>query len=108
VAIKNVHLEKGSLLDYNEIYLAEGMWPRTAYCDASRRARHRVAVNKLDNYILRRNLVSRGPFAQELDSPMPVEPLPPKVETLPPPIGEPLPPPSTGTNGGNSMPLQVK
>ncbi|MEO8495263.1 MAG: TolC family protein, partial [Planctomycetota bacterium] len=27
LAIKNVHLQKGSLLDYNEVYLSEGPWP---------------------------------------------------------------------------------
>ena len=27
LAVKNVHYEKGSLLDYNEITLAEGGWP---------------------------------------------------------------------------------
>ena len=34
LAVKNVHYEKGSLLDYNEIYLAEGPWPDKAYKDA--------------------------------------------------------------------------
>ena len=36
VAIKNVHLGKGSLLDYNQIYLTEGDWPEKAYYDAAR------------------------------------------------------------------------
>ena len=31
LAIKNLHYAKGSLLDYNEIYLAEGPWPGKAY-----------------------------------------------------------------------------
>ncbi len=96
VAIKNVHLEKGSLLDYNEIYLSEGMWPRKAYWDANRRARHRIHVKKLDNYILQHNVVSGGPFPQELDSSMAIEPLPPPAETLPVTPAEPLPAPLTG------------
>lgn len=37
VAIKNVHLEKGTLLEYNEIYLNEGAWPSKAYDDAEDR-----------------------------------------------------------------------
>jgi hypothetical protein len=36
-SIKNVHFEKGSLLDYNGIYLEEGPWPHKAYCDAARK-----------------------------------------------------------------------
>jgi hypothetical protein len=71
------------------------MWPRKAYWDANRRARHRINVNKLDNFILQRNVISGGPFPQEFDSPMPIEPLPPPVEILPVPAAEPLPVPST-------------
>jgi hypothetical protein len=37
LAIKNVHFAKGSLLDYNEVYLSEGMWPVKAYYDAAER-----------------------------------------------------------------------
>jgi len=37
VAVKNVHFEKGSLMDYNAIYLAEGPWPDKAYRDAATR-----------------------------------------------------------------------
>lgn len=37
LAAKNVQLEKGTLLDYNEIYLEEGAWPHKAYHDADRR-----------------------------------------------------------------------
>ncbi|MDZ4688176.1 MAG: TolC family protein [Planctomycetaceae bacterium] len=34
LAAKNVQLEKGTLLDYNEVYLQEGPWPDKAYEDA--------------------------------------------------------------------------
>jgi hypothetical protein len=64
VATKNVHFEKGSLLDYNEIYLAEGPWPAEAYRDAEKRNRLRVGP-VLDNYLLEGPLVSRGPYPQE-------------------------------------------
>lgn len=37
VALKNVHFEKGTLLDYCGVHLAEGRWPDKAYCDAARR-----------------------------------------------------------------------
>lgn len=34
LAVKNVQLEKGTLLEYNEIFLNEGAWPSQAYDDA--------------------------------------------------------------------------
>ena len=37
LSIKNVHFEKGSLLDYNDVFLAEGPWPGKAYDDAAER-----------------------------------------------------------------------
>ena len=41
LAIRTVHLRKGSLLEYNNVYLAEGPWPGKAYFDAHKRARER-------------------------------------------------------------------
>jgi outer membrane protein TolC len=37
LAIKNVQLEKGTLLAYNEIHLNEGVWPAKAHDDANKR-----------------------------------------------------------------------
>ncbi len=37
LAVKNVQVEKGTLLDYNEIFLNEGAWPSKAYDDAEAR-----------------------------------------------------------------------
>lgn len=34
LSVKNVQFERGTLLDYNEIYLSEGQWPNKAYDDA--------------------------------------------------------------------------
>ncbi|HKD37984.1 MAG TPA: TolC family protein, partial [Pirellulales bacterium] len=50
LAIKNLHYAKGSLLDYNEIYLAEGPWPGKAYKDAADRKTARWQPKPL-NYI---------------------------------------------------------
>lgn len=50
LAIKNLHYSKGSLLDYNEIYLSEGPWPGKAYCDAADRRPSRWQPKAL-NYI---------------------------------------------------------
>ena len=47
-AIAEVHFRKGSLLEYNGVYLAEGPWPGKAYFDARRRARARDAATYLD------------------------------------------------------------
>lgn len=41
LAVKNVQLEKGTLLDYNQIGLNEGDWPEKAYADAEDREAHR-------------------------------------------------------------------
>lgn len=65
VAVKNVHYEKGSLLDYNEIYMSEGPWPGKAYDDAASRAARTHDSGPL-SYIFSRQQppVSRGPVPQ--------------------------------------------
>jgi outer membrane protein TolC len=63
-AIMNVHYRKGSLLDYNGVYLAEGPWPGKAYFDALREARKRDASMYLDYGFTRPNVISRGPYQQ--------------------------------------------
>ena len=52
MAIRSVHYEKGSLLEYCDICLSEGGWPTKAYRDAARREGHRGADKSID-YILR-------------------------------------------------------
>ena len=47
-SISQVHYRKGSLLEYNGVYLTEGPWPAKAYFDARRRARTRSAAVYLD------------------------------------------------------------
>ncbi len=59
--IAQVHLRKGSLLEYNDVYLAEGPWPAKAYFDAHRRARARDAAFYLDYGFTRPDVVSLGP-----------------------------------------------
>jgi len=67
-AITSVHFRKGTLLDNNNIRLAEGPWPAKAYFDAHRRARARDASFYLDYGFTRPKVVSRGPIAQSADS----------------------------------------
>ncbi len=62
--IMNVHYRKGSLLDYDGVYLAEGLWPAKAYFDAMRQARKRDAGNYMDYGYTRPNVVSQGPVQQ--------------------------------------------
>lgn len=61
-AIAEVHFRKGSLLEYNNIQLAEGPWPQKAYWDALGRARERDASYYLDYGWTRPSVVSQGPI----------------------------------------------
>lgn len=90
LAITKVHFCKGSLLDFNGVYLAEGPWPGKAYFDALRRARQRDASMYLDYGFTRPNVMSRGPVSQRLEGceTMPVDSYY-QGETLP--LGEPVP-----------------
>lgn len=65
LAIKNLHFEKGSLLDFNEITLAEGPWPKAAYRDAARRDGKGRPIFPL-NYIMHRGpAISDGKVPQQ-------------------------------------------
>lgn len=63
-AIADVHFRKGSLLEYNGVYLSEGPWPGKAYFDARRRARARDAGLYLDYGYTRPKVISRGAYRQ--------------------------------------------
>jgi outer membrane protein TolC len=47
VAVKNVHFEKGTLLDYLGIFAAEGPWPGKAYDDAFHREVSRMRERQI-------------------------------------------------------------
>lgn len=64
LSIMDVHFRKGSLLEYNSVYLAEGPWPGKAYFDARRRAKARDAGLYLDYGFTRPKVFSRGPYNQ--------------------------------------------
>ncbi len=65
-AIAQVHYRKGSLLEYNGVYLSEGPWPAKAYFDARRRARQRDASMYLDYGFAMPGPVSRGAIQQQV------------------------------------------
>jgi hypothetical protein len=67
-AIAMVHFRKGSLLEYNGVYLAEGPWPGKAYFDARRRARARDAGTYLNYGYTMPRVISRGPIEQNTGS----------------------------------------
>ncbi|HEY3394567.1 MAG TPA: TolC family protein, partial [Lacipirellulaceae bacterium] len=116
VAQKNVHFVKGTLLEYDGIYLAEGPWPGEAYEDAAKREASRSAPRPLNYASSKSQAVSIGPHAQhvdesanllheapghpELEEIQPFDMLdiapPPGEQPLPPPAGDYLPPPELG------------
>lgn len=102
--IPHVHFRKGSLLEYNNICLAEGPWPTKAHCDAQRRAQERAHAIPLNYGITRPDAFGRGPIVQHVGTPdgcgygMPYgEPTPIEGGTLPEPGGdsESVPPPAS-------------
>jgi len=66
-SISQLHFRKGSLLEYNGVFLAEGPWPGKAYFDAHRRARQRDASLYLDYGHSRPGVFSRGPISQQFE-----------------------------------------
>jgi outer membrane protein TolC len=65
--IAQVHFRKGSLLEYNDVYLAEGPWPAKAYFDAHRRARARDAAYFLDYGFTRPDVISQSSIGGHTD-----------------------------------------
>ncbi|MGQ9769548.1 MAG: TolC family protein [Thermogutta sp.] len=61
-AISHLHFRKGSLLEYNGVYLTEGPWPQKAYFDALRRARARDAGIYLNYGMTNPPVFSRGDY----------------------------------------------
>jgi outer membrane protein TolC len=62
--IAQVHYRKGSILEYDGVYLAEGPWPAKAQFDAHRLARQRDASHYLDYGFSRPDVISRGAYLQ--------------------------------------------
>ncbi|MCH5373224.1 MAG: TolC family protein, partial [Planctomycetes bacterium] len=93
MAIAEVHFRKGSLLEYNNVQLAEGPWPQKAYWDALGRARERDASYYLDYGWTRPSVVSQGPVDGHI-SDVPGSMMGP--ETIP----TPQPTPATGQPSG--------
>ena len=94
LAVSQVHFQKGSLLAYNQVGLAEGPWPGQAYADAAERAMRRVPAQQWIDYVIcKPPAISVGPAAvgsplAAADPRLPVtnaEPVPnPELRPLPP------------------------
>jgi hypothetical protein len=61
LALRNVHFEKGTMLDYCGVTLAEGSWPTKAYHDAAERERLRGASLPVNYAFGRPPIVAQGP-----------------------------------------------
>ena len=92
LAVKNVHRDKGSLLDFNAVFLSEGPWPGKAYYDAARRDHARRKLPRVLSYVLSWPLpMTNGPYDQRIAPddghtwlpPVEAEEVPP-LETPPP------------------------
>lgn len=75
-AVKNVHLQKGSLLELNGVQLNEGPWPAKAHRDAAHLAK-KLRPALVDYRIMRPARVSRGVVEQDWGT----TDVAPKVET---------------------------
>jgi len=109
-SIAALHFRKGSLLEYNGVFLAEGPWPGKAYFDAHRRARQRDASLYLDYGHSRPAVFSRGAITQNFESigadarPMQLPPRDPATREEP-TQAEPAPTfPGTPLDNGNGAP----
>ena len=97
LAGKNVQLEKGTLLDYSEVYLEEGPWPHKAYHDAAEREALRgPPVHRRDAPKTQAPTVSTGVYPQLLAPPVSYEPQPLPVDdatgVASPSLAPPVPP----------------
>jgi outer membrane protein TolC len=63
-SLSMVHYRKGSLLEHNNVFMAEGPWPQKAYWDAIDKARQRDAGRYVDYGWTRPGVVSRGAIEQ--------------------------------------------
>jgi outer membrane protein TolC len=114
-SIAQVHYRKGSLLEYNGVYLAEGPWPGKAYFDARRRSRAREASTYLDYGFTQPKVITRGPIEQHAGGQSPKddglfessdESKQPGLPSLTPKKPEPVPTPSPEPTSLDAVPAE--
>jgi outer membrane protein TolC len=106
-AVMRVHWRKGSLLEYNGIYLQEGPWSGKAYFDATRRARRRDAAINIDYGFTRPNVMSRGVYNQNPGTATGAPYEGPAPTAAPEPIAPPAPEPQASASDVGGF-IQVK
>lgn len=79
IAVKNVHFAKGTLLDYDGVFLSEGGWPVQAHRDAARRESLRGRTRPLNYASSRAPRVSHGAYDQRPDKILPLGSIPAEV-----------------------------
>lgn len=85
LAIKDIHQEKGSLLEFNNIELSEGPWPDHAYQNAKKQAHRRMLAHKINYGLTLPPPVSLGLYSQRTTPTG-------QGAVVAPPAGEQLPP----------------
>jgi outer membrane protein TolC len=92
LAMTNMYASRGALLDYDQVYLAEGKWPAKAYRDACINSAH--CRPPLDYSLVLPGHVSTGPYSQfQYESSKPAEQLPEPAIKQPPMDAEEAPVP---------------
>jgi len=71
LAVRNVHFEKGSLLDYCGVAMSEGPWCSKAYLDAAKLEQRRGRPRPINYHINNPPVVSQGINPQSAMVPMP-------------------------------------
>ncbi len=72
LATKNVHFVKGTLLEYDGVYLAEGPWPGEAYHDSAKREASRSRPVPLNYASSQAPRVARGSYDQHTHAVLPI------------------------------------
>src|SRR5262249_38560635 len=92
IAVKNVHFEKGSILEYNGVYLAELPSPAKAYQDAYEKIRMRTRAARWAEDGASTRVVSEGLVPQAYAAPQ-APPAPPSNQRSLPGVSVPEPAP---------------
>jgi hypothetical protein len=106
-SIADVHFRKGSLLEFNNVTLAEGPWPEKAYWDALGRARERDSSYYLNYGWTRPRVISQGPAEQHWGESS-VMPRGDSAEMVPPGVPTPAPPQDVPPEYREELPESVK
>lgn len=103
-SISQVHRVKGSLLEYNGVYLTEGPWPNKAYFDAHRRAQARASSVQIDYGYTYPRPTDRGVYQQFTGQPMGAEDVPATLPAPATPPGQIQPPQSSPSQKQEVLP----